>query len=108
MLRQFIDEARGSGPLDALTYTALLYLLVVLLGQALETAVLYLGADVGWAATNLLRADLLAHVLGLGQRFHSAHTPGELIQRVDGDVARCEFLLAVCACVLAACCLAPV
>jgi ABC-type multidrug transport system fused ATPase/permease subunit len=35
----------------------------------------------------LLRADLLAHVLGLDQGFHSRYTPGELIQRVDGDVA---------------------
>ena len=87
VLRQFIDTARSSAPLDTLTTIALIYLLVVLLGQALETAVVYLGTDVGWVATNLLRADLLAHVLGLDLRFHSSHTPGELIQRVDGDVA---------------------
>ena len=26
------------------------------------------------------------HVLGLDHEFHRTHTPGELIQRVDGDV----------------------
>jgi len=87
VLRQFIDQARAGSPLDVLTQTALMFLAVVLAGQAIEAAVVYLGADVGWTATNLLRADLLAHVLGLDQYFHARHTPGELIQRVDGDVA---------------------
>src|SRR6266542_736087 len=87
VLRQFIDQARAGSALEALTQTALLFLVVVLAGQAVEAAVVYLGADVGWTATNLLRADLLAHVLGLDQHFHARHTPGELIQRVDGDVA---------------------
>ena len=26
------------------------------------------------------------HVLGLDHEFHRTHTPGELIQRVDGDI----------------------
>jgi ABC-type multidrug transport system fused ATPase/permease subunit len=87
VLRQFIDQARAGSPLDMLTRTALLFLAVVLIGQAVEVAVVYLGAGVGWTATNLLRADLLAHVLGLDQGFHARHTPGVLIQRIDGDVA---------------------
>jgi ATP-binding cassette subfamily B protein len=41
---------------------------------------------VSWAATNALRADLVAHLLRLDASFHTAHTPGELIERVDGDV----------------------
>jgi ABC-type multidrug transport system fused ATPase/permease subunit len=87
LLRRFIDTAREGASNDALLRLAVLFFGVVLLGQLAAAAVLYLGTDVGWAATNILRADLLAHVLGLDMRFHNAHTPGELIQRVDGDVA---------------------
>jgi ATP-binding cassette, subfamily B, bacterial len=86
VVRHFIDIAQHGGPLPELTRTAALFIGVVLGGQLLAAVVLYLGADVGWVATNLLRADLLAHVLRLDLRFHNARTPGELIQRVDGDV----------------------
>jgi len=87
VVRHFIDIGRQGSPLPELTQTAALFIGVVLGGQLLAAAVLYLGTDVGWAATNLLRADLLAHVLRLDLRFHNTRTPGELIQRVDGDVA---------------------
>ncbi len=87
IVRQFIDLSRQGSPLPELTQTAALFIGVVLGGQLLAAAVLYLATDVGWVATNLLRADLLAHVLRLDLRFHNAHSPGELIQRVDGDVA---------------------
>src|SRR5206468_3804373 len=40
-----------------------------------------------WRATNALRADLTLHCLKLDMSFHKAHTPGELIERVDGDIA---------------------
>ncbi len=42
--------------------------------------------DVGWTATNRLREDLARHCLDLDLAFHNAHTPGELIQRLDHDV----------------------
>jgi ATP-binding cassette, subfamily B, bacterial len=87
IVRHFIDIARQGSPQPELTRTAALFIGVVLGGQLLAAAVLYLATDVGWIATNLLRADLLTHVLRLDLRFHNAHSPGELIQRVDGDVA---------------------
>ena len=34
-----------------------------------------------------LRADLTRHCLGLDPDFLNAHTPGELIERIDGDVS---------------------
>jgi ATP-binding cassette, subfamily B, bacterial len=37
-------------------------------------------------ATNALRADLTLHLLRLDPDFLNSHTPGELIERVDGDV----------------------
>jgi ATP-binding cassette subfamily B protein len=87
IVRHFIDIARQGSPQPELTQTAARFIGVVLGSQLLAAAVLYLATDVGWIATNLLRADLLAHVLRLDLRFHNAHSPGELIQRVDGDVA---------------------
>jgi ABC-type multidrug transport system fused ATPase/permease subunit len=42
--------------------------------------------DLGWNATNALRRDLALHCLRLDLSFHKLHTPGELIERVDGDV----------------------
>jgi ABC-type multidrug transport system fused ATPase/permease subunit len=46
----------------------------------------WIAERLSWAATNALRVDLAAHVLRLDYAFHSAHTQGELIERVDGDV----------------------
>jgi ABC-type multidrug transport system fused ATPase/permease subunit len=48
--------------------------------------VTYLGENVAWTATNALRAELAWHALNLDMRFHNDHTPGELIERIDGDV----------------------
>src|SRR5436853_267959 len=33
-----------------------------------------------------MRADLALHCLRLDMPFHKTHTPGELIERIDGDV----------------------
>ena len=41
---------------------------------------------VGWTATNKLRSDLAEHLLHLDMSFHKAHSPGELVERIDGDV----------------------
>ena len=46
----------------------------------------YLAEEVGWTATNEMRAELADHVLHLDMGFHKEHTPGELIERIDGDV----------------------
>jgi ABC-type multidrug transport system fused ATPase/permease subunit len=41
----------------------------------------------GQQAANALRADLTAYCLSLDMPFHDARTPGEMIERVEGDVA---------------------
>jgi ABC-type multidrug transport system fused ATPase/permease subunit len=57
-----------------------------LVQQGIAIAVTYLGENVAWTATNALRAELADHALQLDMRFHNDHTPGELIERIDGDV----------------------
>src|SRR5262245_19417587 len=86
ILRGFIDSAVAGGAPEALTMSALLFIGVALLNQALSIGATYLGESVSWTATNGLRADLAAHCLRLDLSFHKARTPGELIERVDGDV----------------------
>ncbi len=46
----------------------------------------YVGEIVAWAATNELRVDLARHCLRLDMSFHNDKRPGELIERIDGDV----------------------
>ena len=83
----FIDQATSGGNLHDLIFLALLTMGLALAGQGVAVAETYVAENVSWAATNALRADLLAHLLRLDATFHTAHTPGELIERVDGDVA---------------------
>jgi ATP-binding cassette subfamily B protein/ATP-binding cassette subfamily C protein len=86
ILRGFIDSAMAGGEPETLTMSALLFIGVALLNQVLSIGTTYLGESVSWTATNALRADLAAHCLRLDLSFHKARTPGELIERVDGDV----------------------
>lgn len=83
----FIDQATSGGDLRDLIVLAGLSMGLGLAGQCLAVAETYVAENVSWAATNALRADLVAHLLRLDATFHTAHTPGELIERVDGDVA---------------------
>ena len=87
IVRGFIDTARSGGGPSTLAAAALAFLGVALLTQLASVAETYVAANVGWLATNALRADLAVHCLGLDLTFHNRHTPGELIERVDGDVA---------------------
>jgi ABC-type multidrug transport system fused ATPase/permease subunit len=88
IVRVFIDAAQAGTPLASLLRLAGLFLISALVLQAVRVAETYLAAHVGLLATNRLRADLALHVLSLDMAFHNARTPGELIERVDGDVAR--------------------
>jgi ABC-type multidrug transport system fused ATPase/permease subunit len=83
---RFIDRATSGGALRSLIFLALLTMGLALVGQGMAVAETYVAENVSWAATNALRADLVAHLLRLDAPFHTAHTPGELIERVDGDV----------------------
>lgn len=87
ILRYVLDTATAGRAMPALTVAALIFLSVGILSQVLAACTAYVGADVGWRATNRLRADLALHCLRLDMPFHAAHTPGEMIERIDGDVA---------------------
>jgi ABC-type multidrug transport system fused ATPase/permease subunit len=85
--RVFIDRAEAGEPFDRLAGIALLFIGIVVLTQVANVAETYVAEDLGWRTTNALRADLARHVLELDATFHAEHTPGELIERIDGDVS---------------------
>ena len=86
ILRYFIDTAVTGGSGKNLLLAALLFITVALITQLISIAATYYGENVAWGATNALRADLVEHCLQLDLSFHKYSTPGELLEKVDGDV----------------------
>ena len=86
ILRSFIDAAVAQAAVEGMIAAGLAYLAAGIVNQFLDAAVSYIGTDVGWRATNRLREDLGGHLLTLDMGFHNNTTPGEMIERVDGDV----------------------
>jgi ATP-binding cassette subfamily B protein len=86
LIRSFIDRATSGGSLGGLLTLAAGFTALAVGHQVLNIAATYVAEQVGWRATNELRADLADHLLRLDMGFHKGHTPGELIERVDGDV----------------------
>jgi ABC-type multidrug transport system fused ATPase/permease subunit len=87
IMRLFIDAALAGKALQRLVIAALAFIGIALLQQVVSILVTYLGQNVAWTATNALRAELAQHCLKLDMSFHNTHTPGEMIERIDGDVA---------------------
>ena len=87
ILKTFIATVTQAGERAVLIRYALLFFGIALGTQALSVAATYVGETVAWTATNALRLDLLDHALHLDSAFHKDHTPGQMIERVDGDVA---------------------
>jgi len=94
IIRYFIDTATTQGALESLVAAALLFLGAALLQQVVGVAAVYVGEDVGWTATNRMRADLMLHCLKLDMYFHNERTPGQMIERIDGDVANLAIFFA--------------
>src|SRR5690606_8283926 len=60
----------------------------------LDLVVVWWSARVSWRAGNRLRERLAAHALRLEQAWHGRHSPGQLIERIDGDVEAMATFLA--------------
>jgi ATP-binding cassette subfamily B protein len=86
LIRAFLDGATSGKSPDELVPLAVWFIAIAVFQQAANVWATYMSVDVGWSATNDLRADLAEHVLHLDMGFHKSHTPGALIERVDGDV----------------------
>jgi ABC-type multidrug transport system fused ATPase/permease subunit len=86
IMRSFIDTAKTGSGLDTLWQSALLFVGVALTQQIVSVLATYFSENVGWTTTNALRADVAEHCIYLDMSFHNARTPGEMIERIDGDI----------------------
>ena len=84
----FLDTAQAGGAVQKLALAAGLYIGFAVFQQATNLLASYSSKQVSWSATNRLRANLAQHCLRLDMPFHKEHTPGELIERIDGDVTQ--------------------
>jgi len=86
IVRSFIDLTAAGGAMNELTRLALIYLSLSILSQFLSGGSAFFSSDIAFRATNLLRADLFRQTLDLDMAYHKDRMPGEMIERIDGDV----------------------
>jgi ATP-binding cassette subfamily B protein len=86
VVRRFLDLAQSGQTGSVLVWTAVTFFLLSVAQKIIVLLTAYASEDLGWTATNNLRADLAEHVIKLDMGFHKSRTPGELIERVDGDI----------------------
>ena len=85
IIRYFIDEAQKGAPVEALAVAAVAFIAIAVLQQVVQVFATFFSERVGWTATNNIREDLAGHALSLDMSYHNDRTPGEMIERVDGD-----------------------
>lgn len=88
LIAEYIDDISGGKQfvVSNLIALALSYIGISLFMQLSLSTSAYLAALIGWQTTNQLRADLMRHMLSLDMSEHKDRTPGEMIERIDGDV----------------------
>lgn len=93
VVQSFIDRAIAGSDLQTLIWIGVGFLAVAVGQSWTLVGWQYVAQNIGLIATNRIRADLVRHCLRLDMSFHNARTPGELIERVDGDVGKLENLV---------------
>jgi ABC-type multidrug transport system fused ATPase/permease subunit len=95
LTRRFVDGAIAGVAISGLTLIAVGYLALAVSGQGARMLTAWLASRLAWDGTNRLRESLAEHALDLDLAYHGQRTPGEMIERVDGDVvALAEFVVA--------------
>jgi ATP-binding cassette, subfamily B, bacterial len=86
VVRAFIDSVTGATRAGPAIYLVGVFLVVGVVRFALQAVEAGLAESVAWRSTNRLREDVLDHCLRLPVEFHHRTTPGEMVERVDGDI----------------------
>ncbi len=86
LLGHAIDAALRGDPTSDLIAVAVAFLVVTVGGDALQVLVAWRSVHLAWRVGNRLRLDLARHALRLDLDWHSRHSAGLLIERLDGDV----------------------
>jgi ATP-binding cassette subfamily B protein len=88
VVQTFIDSAIAGVALQTLLIIGVAYLFVSIAENFTWVGWQYFAQNIGLIATNRIRSELTLHCLQLDMSFHNARTPGEMIERVDGDVTK--------------------
>jgi ABC-type multidrug transport system fused ATPase/permease subunit len=86
LLGRFVDGAIARDPLDSLVRIAGAYVAAAIIAEVLQLGVMWGSVELSWRAGNRLRERLSRHALRLEMAWHGRHSPGQLIERIDGDV----------------------
>jgi ABC-type multidrug transport system fused ATPase/permease subunit len=86
LTRRFVDGAIAGESTRLLMMVALGYLGLAVSGQLARMLTAWLASRLAWDGTNRLRERMADHALDLDMAYHGQRTPGEMIERVDGDV----------------------
>lgn len=94
LVGRIVDRAAAGAAMGELIGLSAVLVGVGVLAQVASVIVTWWSTRTAWATTNELRLELAGHVLALDHEFHRTHSPGELVQRIDGDVTALSDLLA--------------
>jgi ABC-type multidrug transport system fused ATPase/permease subunit len=86
LVGRFVDAAMAGDPTSTLLWLAIGFLAATLTGDALSLVVTWASVRLAWRVGNRLRVDLCRHALSLDLDWHGDHSPGQLIERIDGDI----------------------
>ncbi len=86
LVGRFVDSALAGDALSVLLGLAAAFLITTLTGDGLQLVVTWLSVRMAWRVGNNLRGDLCHHALSLDLDWHGDHSPGQLIERIDGDI----------------------
>ncbi len=82
----YIDEVTVGTTFERLAQAAMLFIGLAVIQQVLTVINVYVSQSLAWNSTNHLRMDLYSHTLNLDMTFQNEYKPGEMIERIDGDV----------------------
>ena len=86
MMKPMFDRVFVGGESDAIFWVGLLFLAIFVIRAVSSVVQKVLLTRISQLSVADIRQDLLAHLMVLDTAYHQTHSPGYLMQRVEGDV----------------------
>ena len=86
IIKFYLDSVTTTADLSVIQTAVILFIGLAIVQEIVYIINVYLSVDLAWLTTNNLRLDLFRHTANLDMTYHNRHKPGEMIERVDGDV----------------------
>jgi ABC-type multidrug transport system fused ATPase/permease subunit len=86
MMKPMFDRVFVGGEADAILWVGLLFLGIFIVRAVASIVQKVLLTRISQLSVADIRQDLLAHLMVLDTAYHQTHSPGYLMQRVEGDV----------------------